>query len=88
MNIGLTFEHYSSKRSHIEKIKRGDYNKVNQGRREKKMEAVLAIDLGATSGRAIVGYLSENKLVMEEINRFSNLPIRVKGIYLGILTFY
>ncbi len=27
------------------------------------MEAVLAIDLGATSGRAIVGYLSENKLV-------------------------
>lgn len=43
------------------------------------MEAVLAIDLGATSGRAIVGYLSENKLVMEEINRFSNLPIRVKG---------
>ena len=36
MNIGLTFEHYSSKRSHIEKIKRGDYNKVNQGRREKK----------------------------------------------------
>ena len=36
------------------------------------MEAVLAIDLGATSGRAIVGYLSENKLVMEEINRFSN----------------
>ena len=47
------------------------------------MEAVLAIDLGATSGRAIVGYLSENKLVMEEINRFSNLPIR---FYLSVLT--
>ncbi|WP_220514456.1 hypothetical protein, partial [Streptococcus pneumoniae] len=29
MNIGLTFEHYSSKRSHIEKIKRGDYNNPN-----------------------------------------------------------
>ena len=43
------------------------------------MEAVLAIDLGATSGRAIVGYLSENKLVMEEINSFSNIPIREKG---------
>lgn len=43
------------------------------------MEAVLAIDLGATSGRAIVGYLSENKLVMKEINRFPNQAIRVKG---------
>jgi sugar (pentulose or hexulose) kinase len=32
----------------------------------------LAIDLGATSGRAIVGYLDKTKLVTEEINRFQN----------------
>lgn len=43
------------------------------------MEAVLAIDLGATSGRAIIGYLSENKLVMKEVNRFPNQAIKVKG---------
>ncbi len=40
------------------------------------MEVILAIYLGATSVRAIVDYLSENKLVMEDINHFSNLPIR------------
>ena len=32
----------------------------------------LAIDLGATSGRAIVGTLKKNKLETEEINRFTN----------------
>ncbi|VQV25654.1 L-fuculose kinase fucK [Streptococcus pneumoniae] len=36
------------------------------------MEAVLAIDLGATSGRAIVGYLSENKLVTQIIHTSLN----------------
>lgn len=43
------------------------------------MDAVLAIDLGATSGRAILGLLSDGKIEMEEINRFPNTPIRERG---------
>ena len=34
----------------------------------------LAIDIGASSGRHILGYLDGGKLVTEEIYRFPNLP--------------
>ena len=36
------------------------------------MKHYLAIDLGASSGRAIVGYVSRGKIVLEEIHRFNN----------------
>ena len=36
---------------------------------------VLAIDFGASSGRAILGRLDNGKIVMEEIHRFSNDPV-------------
>lgn len=39
----------------------------------------LAIDLGAESGRAFVGILDSKKLSMEEIHRFSNVPVIVSG---------
>ncbi len=37
----------------------------------------LAIDLGATSGRGIVGYLENGKLETEEVNRFANAFVPV-----------
>jgi Sugar (pentulose and hexulose) kinases len=41
----------------------------------------LAFDLGATSGRSILGKLDNGKLNFEEINRFSNNIIRVHNKY-------
>ncbi|MBF0787315.1 MULTISPECIES: rhamnulokinase family protein [unclassified Streptococcus] len=43
------------------------------------MKAVLAMDFGATSGRAVLASVQDDRLVIEEINRFQNSPIRYKG---------
>src|SRR4051812_41938771 len=43
------------------------------------MPIYLAFDLGAESGRAILGRLSANKLELEEVHRFPNTPVRVIG---------
>lgn len=40
--------------------------------------AYIAIDLGASSGRLILGYMEEGKLQLEEVHRFPNEPV-----YLG-----
>lgn len=40
---------------------------------------MLAFDFGASSGRAILGYLQGGKLITEEIHRFSNDPVEVRG---------
>ena len=46
----------------------------------------LAFDLGADSGRAIVGNLSSEGLRLEEIHRFSNQPVMVRGtLYWDVL---
>ncbi|HVN55507.1 MAG TPA: rhamnulokinase family protein [Anaerolineaceae bacterium] len=42
-----------------------------------KNPSFLAIDLGAESGRAVLGCLENNILSMEEIHRFANGPIAV-----------
>ncbi|MBR5670596.1 MAG: rhamnulokinase, partial [Bacteroidales bacterium] len=39
----------------------------------------LAIDIGATSGRAILGVLEGGRLTTEEIARFPNRIIREEG---------
>ena len=39
----------------------------------------LAFDLGAGSGRAMVGLLEAGKLRMKEIHRFANAPLSVGG---------
>ena len=39
----------------------------------------LAIDLGAESGRVMLGTLSEGRLTLEEIHRFSNGAVVIKG---------
>ena len=39
----------------------------------------LAIDIGASSGRGILAYVKDGKLVTEEIYRFSNHPLEKEG---------
>lgn len=46
---------------------------------ESKLTSFLAIDLGASSGRAILGTIRNNKLEMKEVNRFANPIIEVNG---------
>lgn len=41
------------------------------------MPHYLAFDLGAESGRAILGALTERGLALEELHRFPNTPVRV-----------
>ena len=36
----------------------------------------LAIDLGAESGRVMLGTLEDGRIALEELSRFSNTPIR------------
>lgn len=53
----------------------------------------LAIDLGASSGRHILGHMENGKIILEEIYRFDNIQVRKNGhdcwnieeIYLNIL---
>jgi rhamnulokinase len=46
------------------------------------MSHYLAIDLGAESGRAILGSLSHGTLVVDELHRFPNTPVReADGLY-------
>lgn len=39
------------------------------------MSSYLALDLGAGSGRAIVGTIENDKILLEEIHRFNNQPV-------------
>ena len=49
----------------------------------------LAFDLGAESGRAVVGTLQDGRLSLEEIHRFLNEPVEVCGtLHWDILSLY
>ncbi|KEO76076.1 rhamnulokinase [Paenibacillus polymyxa] len=39
--------------------------------------SILAYDLGASSGRVLLGELTDSRIVVEEIHRFSNDPVKV-----------
>ena len=39
--------------------------------------AVAAVDLGATSGRVMLGHVGQNELRLEQVVRFPNDPVRV-----------
>ena len=53
------------------------------------MKKVLAFDLGASSGRAIVGIFDQGKIQLHEVHRFSNDPVRVHGhFYWDILRLF
>ena len=43
------------------------------------MKRYLAFDLGAESGRAMLGALDGGRLTLEELHRFANQPVRLPG---------
>ncbi|MHC4571213.1 MAG: rhamnulokinase [Planctomycetota bacterium] len=45
----------------------------------KQQKQYIAVDLGAESGRVMLGSVSDDKLALEEIHRFSNGPIKEGG---------
>lgn len=50
---------------------------------------MLAFDFGASSGRAILGCFENGKLITEEIHRFSNDPVEIRGtLYWDILRLF
>lgn len=50
---------------------------------------VAAIDLGATSGRVMLGQVGENEIVLRSVARFPNAPVRiVDGLHWNILELY
>ena len=51
----------------------------NKGIRHKTEKKYIAVDLGAESGRVMLGLVSQDKLILEEIHRFSNGPIEEGG---------
>ncbi len=46
----------------------------------KSVKRFVGVDLGAGSGRVMLGLLDEGKLRVEEVHRFANDPVRVQGI--------
>ncbi len=49
----------------------------------------LALDLGAESGRAILGQLSQHRIELAEIHRFANTPVRLAtGLYWDTLRLF
>jgi rhamnulokinase len=50
---------------------------------------VAAVDLGASSGRVMLGVVDTEKLVLEEVERFPNRPVRAGGtLYWDILSLW
>ena len=39
----------------------------------------LAVDIGASSGRLILGHLENGKMVLEEVHRFENGMVKKDG---------
>ncbi|MDF2443943.1 MAG: rhamnulokinase [Subtercola sp.] len=50
---------------------------------------VAAIDLGATSGRVMLGYVGPDGIRLESVARFPNIPVRtIDGLHWNILELY
>jgi rhamnulokinase len=50
---------------------------------------VAAVDLGATSGRVMLGHLGQDQLSVETVHRFPNDPVRIPdGLHWNILELY
>src|ERR1035437_5117622 len=46
----------------------------------------LAVDLGAESGRVIIGTLAGDRLSLKEVRRFANIPVRIPdGLHWDVL---
>ncbi|MBC9926418.1 MULTISPECIES: rhamnulokinase family protein [unclassified Leucobacter] len=58
-------------------------------KRAKTAGAVAAVDLGATSGRVIVGRVLDGTLDMRHVSRFANDPVRTRdGLHWNLLELY
>ena len=56
------------------------------GRMRVQHGAVAAVDLGASSGRVIVGRVADGQLALEEVHRFPNEPVQLEdGLYWDVL---
>ena len=44
-----------------------------------QVKKYIAVDLGAESGRVMLGSVSDDKITLEEIHRFSNGPVEERG---------
>jgi rhamnulokinase len=44
------------------------------------MVTVAAVDLGASSGRVMLGRITRDSLTLTEVHRFANVPIRTDGV--------
>lgn len=54
-----------------------------------KSGAVAAVDIGASSGRVVVGHLAQGQLSVEEVHRFSNEPVQLPtGLYWDVLRLF
>jgi rhamnulokinase len=50
---------------------------------------VAAVDLGATSGRVVLGRVGPDRLDIENVHRFPNIPVRTRdGLHWNILELY
>ncbi len=53
------------------------------------MTSTLALDLGAESGRAVLGVFDGHKLDLRSLHRFPNLPQRIRGtLYWDVLSLF
>ncbi len=53
------------------------------------MPTLLALDIGAESGRAVLGRLNDGELSIQEVHRFPNKPVRIRGtLHWDILRLY
>ena len=53
------------------------------------MSSVAAIDLGATSGRVIVGTIDRDRIALRDVARFANTPVRLPdGLHWDVLALY
>lgn len=54
-----------------------------------KKDVFLAVDLGASNGRAIAGYINNGKLVTKEVYRFPNEPVNLRNtLYWNVFSIY
>ncbi|HYU65633.1 MAG TPA: FGGY family carbohydrate kinase, partial [Jatrophihabitantaceae bacterium] len=44
------------------------------------MSSFAAVDLGASSGRVVLGHVDAQRLEIEEVHRFANVPVSVSGM--------
>src|SRR5580700_6420411 len=52
-------------------------NLVRSGRSMAKTSDYLALDLGAESGRGLLGRFDGERLTLDEVHRFANGPVRM-----------